>query len=166
MRFNYPSKVLLAALVMLGCAFAYGGDIYVVTRPDVKLSSHDIREIYLGDKEFSGDVRLVPVDNQAAQAEFVVKALAMNPQRYNTLWVKKAFRDALNPPLVKSTDSEVLEFVKRTRGAVGYVSSVPRDNDVSSSGNFNPPDGMSQNLYLCSKSRRSSPRSYCSSRLS
>ena len=138
MRFNYLSKFLLAAPVILACAFAYayGGDIYVVTRPDVKLSSNDIREIYLGDKEFSGDVRLVPVDNQATQAEFVVKVLAMNPQRYNTLWVKKAFRDALTPPLVKATDSEVLEFVKRTRGAVGYVSSVPRDNDVIVVGKF------------------------------
>ena len=136
MRFKYGSKVLLVALAMVGCAFAYGGDIYVVTRPDVKLSSRDIREIYLGDKEFSEDVRLVPVDNQAAQAEFVVKALGMNPERYSTLWVKKAFRDALNPPLLKATDSEVLEFVKRTRGAVGYVSSVPRDSDLIVVGTF------------------------------
>jgi hypothetical protein len=136
MKLNYLLTVLLAALVNAGCAFAYGGELYVVTRPDVKLSSDDIREIYLGDKEFSGSIKLVPVDNQAAQAEFVVKALAMNPQRYNTLWVKKAFRDALAPPLVKATDAEVLEFVKRTRGAIGYVSSVPRDNDVTIVGKF------------------------------
>jgi hypothetical protein len=136
MKLNYLLMVLLAALVNCGCVFAYGGDLYVVTRPDVKLSLDDIREIYLGDKEFSGNIKLVPVDNQAAQAEFVVKALAMNPQRYNTLWVKKAFRDALAPPLVKATDAEVLEFVKRTRGAVGYVSSVPRDNDVTVVGKF------------------------------
>jgi hypothetical protein len=127
---------LLAALVFLGCAAAYGGEIYVVTRPDAKVSLDDIREIYLGDKEFSGGVRLVPVDNQTAQAEFVVKALSMNLQRYNTLWVKKAFRDALNPPTVKATDSEVLEFVKRTRGAVGYVSSVPREKNVIVVGKF------------------------------
>jgi len=136
MKFNYPSMVLFTALFALGRAYAIGGDLYVVTRPDLKLSQSEIREIYLGDKEFSGSVRLVPVDNQAAQADFVVKALAMNPQRYNTLWVKKAFRDALTPPLVKATDSEVLQFVKSTRGAVGYVSSVPRDNDVIVVGKF------------------------------
>jgi hypothetical protein len=120
----------------MGCGSALGGDIYVVTRPDVKLTSQDIREIYLGDKEFSGSTRLVPVDNQAAQAEFSVKVLAMSLDRYNTLWTKKAFRDALTPPAVKVTDSEVLDFIRRTRGAVGYVSSVPQDKNVSVVGKF------------------------------
>jgi len=136
MRPHYLSKFLLAALVSLACAAARGADIYVIANPHVKLSPEDVREIYLGDKEFSGDVRLAPVDNQAALAGFVVKALGMNPQRYSTLWVKKAFRDALTPPAVKATDFEVLEFVKRTRGAVGYVSSVPRDKDVVVVGKF------------------------------
>ncbi len=136
MRFDNPPAILLAALLSLGRGSALGSDIYVIADPDVRLSSDDIRELYLGDKEFSGEVRLVPVDNQAALSEFVVKALGMNPQRYNILWVKKAFRDALNPPAVKTGDSEVLEFVRRTRGAVGYVSSVPRDKEVSVVGKF------------------------------
>ena len=133
---HYLSKFLLAALVSLGCAAARGADIYVIANSQVKLSQEDVRDIYLGDKEFSGDVRLAPVDNQAVLAGFVVKALGMNLQRYNTLWVKRAFRDALTPPAVKATDFEVLEFVKGTRGAVGYVSSVPRDQDVVVVGKF------------------------------
>ena len=136
MRFDNPSAVLLAALLSFGCGSALGADIYVIAGPDVRLSAEDVRELYLGDKEFSGEVRLVPVDNQAALPEFVVKALGMNPQRYNTLWVKKAFRDALNPPAVKTSDLEVLEFVRRTRGAVGYVSSVPRDKEIGVVGKF------------------------------
>jgi len=136
MRFDNPSAILLVALLSFDCGSALGADIYVIAGPDVTLSAEDVRELYLGDKEFSGEVRLVPVDNQAALSEFVVKALGMNPQRYNTLWVKKAFRDALNPPAVKASDFEVLEFVKRTRGAVGYVSSVPRDKEISVVGKF------------------------------
>lgn len=136
MDFSYPSILFLVAWVSLDCRIAYGGDIYVIARPDVKVSSDDIREIYLGDKQFSGDVRLVPVDNQAVLPEFVKKALAMSPQRYNTLWVKKGFRDGLDPPVVKATDFEVVEFVKRMHGAVGYVSSVPHDNSVLVIGKF------------------------------
>jgi hypothetical protein len=136
MRFDNPCAIPLAALLSLGCGSALSADIYVIAGPDVRLSADDIRELYLGDKEFSGEVRLVPVDNQAALSEFVVKALGMNPQRYNILWVKKAFRDALNPPAMKAGDFEVLEFVKRTRGAVGYVTSVPRDKEVSVVGKF------------------------------
>jgi hypothetical protein len=37
---------------------------------------------------------------------------------------------------MKAGDFEVLEFVKRTRGAVGYVTSVPRDKEVSVVGKF------------------------------
>ena len=136
MKFRCFSVIAIAALVFVGCAYAYGGEIYVVTRADVKLAAGDIREVYLGDKEFSGNVRLVPVDNQAAQAEFAAKVLAMGLDRYNTLWTKKAFRDALNPPAVKATDAEVLEFVKHTRGGVGYLSFAPRDKDVIIVGKF------------------------------
>jgi|SRR5690242_8558141 hypothetical protein len=130
MEFKHLPRVLLAPLVVFGCASAFGGDIYVISNAEVKVSAEDIREIYLGDKEFSGNVRLLPVDNQAVQDQFVAKALSIDLQRYNTLWVKKGFRDALNPPTVKATDSEVLDFVERTRGAVGYLSFAPRDQDV------------------------------------
>ena len=136
MEFRYLFIVLIAVLVSVDCGPVHGADIYIVTRPDVKLVSGDIREIYLGDKEFSGNMRLVPIDNQAAQAEFAAKVLTMSLDRYNTLWTKKAFRDALNPPAVKTTDLEVLEFVKRTRGAVGYISFAPRDKDVIVVGKF------------------------------
>ena len=66
MRFDNPSAILLVALLSVGCGSAFGTDIYVIAGPDVRLSPDDIRELYLGDKEFSGEVRLVPVDNQAA----------------------------------------------------------------------------------------------------
>jgi len=130
MRFHRLFTLLLATLACVGGGFAYGGDLYAIAHPGLKLSANDIREIYLGDKEFSGEVRLVPVENQAAQAEFVAKALAMDLHRYSMHWVKKSFRDGLNPPAAKSTDLEVLEFVRRTAGAVGYVSSAPLDKDV------------------------------------
>ena len=68
MRFNYPLIALFAALMFLSRGLAYGGDIFIVTRAAVKLATDDIREIYFGDKEYSGNVRLVPVDNRAAQA--------------------------------------------------------------------------------------------------
>jgi len=109
---------------------ALGADVYVVARADTKLSLEEVREVYLGDKEFSRGVRLIPVDNQLAQAEFTAKALAMDAQRYNQLWVKKAFRDALTPPAVLVTDVEVMDFVRRNRGAIGYVLSIPRDKDI------------------------------------
>jgi hypothetical protein len=122
---------LLSVAVLFAGGPALAAEIYVVTNSDMKLSSGDIREIYLGDREFVGNVRFVPVDNQAAQAEFASKVLTMAVDRYNTLWIKKSFRDALTPPVQMANDLEVLEFVKKTQGAVGYVTSIPRDKSIN-----------------------------------
>ena len=116
--------VLFLALAMASNGVT-NADVYVVVHEGMSLTAAEVRAVYVGDKEFSGGLRLVPVDNMTARAEFVRTALAMTPERYDTLWIKKSFRDALNPPARKSTDAEVLEFVQRTRGAVGYVSLVP-----------------------------------------
>jgi hypothetical protein len=127
-----PRLRRLGALLALFAAAtsAPAADVYVVARADTKVSLDEVREVYLGDKEFSRGVRLIPVDNQLAQAEFTVKALSMDSQRYSQLWVKKAFRDALTPPALLATDAEVVDFVKRNRGAIGYVLTAPRDKDL------------------------------------
>ena len=58
MRFDDLPAILLAALLCLGCGSALGADVYVIAGPGVRLSPGDVRDLYLGDKEFSGDLRL------------------------------------------------------------------------------------------------------------
>ena len=116
-------------VLSLCCSLAHAADIYIIAN-DIPLSATDIREVFLGEKEFSGNIRIIPVDNQSAQSAFLAKVLSMNEQRYTALWVRKAFRDGLNPPPIRATDAEVTAFNKQTRGAVGYVSSMPRDKEV------------------------------------
>jgi hypothetical protein len=125
----------LALLIVFCCGVARGADIYVVTS-ELNLSAAEIREVYRGEKEFSGEIRIVPVDNLSAQAAFLAKVLSMTEERYTALWVRKAFRDGLNPPPAKATDAEVRAFVKQTRGAVGYVSSPPRDKELRVVGKY------------------------------
>lgn len=119
------------ALALIAGESAIAADIYIVTNSEMNLSVSEIREIFLGDREFNGSMRLVPVDNQAVQVEFTSKVLAMAVDRYSTLWTKRVFRDAVNPPVQKVSDQEVFEFVRKTHGAIGYVSSAPRDKGVA-----------------------------------
>lgn len=130
MRFNYQTIVLLAGVALLSSRIAYSGNIYVISHADMKLDAQDIRDIYLGYKEFGGNIRFVPVDNQEIQADFLVNVVGIEMNRYNSVWIKKAFREALNPPLVKMTDRDVLDFVKRTPGAIGYISVSPGNEVV------------------------------------
>ncbi len=120
------ASVFWASLVILGSlGHAQTPSLYLIGGQGVMLSGGDIKEVYLGEKVFSGSVRLVLVDNAAVRAAFLSKVIGMTATKYESIWTKKAFRDALNPPTVLSTDAQVIDFVKRTVGAVGYVSTPP-----------------------------------------
>lgn len=109
---------------------ALAEDLYVIANPNTTVTESDIREIFLGEKQFAGAVKIVPVDNVAAQSDFLGKVMKMDAAKYSASWTKKSFRDGLNPPAPKSGDAEVLNYVKSTPGAVGYVISKPSNVTV------------------------------------
>lgn len=106
-------------------ARAESADLFVVAGSGISLSGADVKDVFLGEKTFSGPTKLAPVDNAALREVFLNKALGLGGPRYESIWVKKGFRDAINPPRVLRNDAEVVDFVKRTPGAVGYVSTRP-----------------------------------------
>jgi hypothetical protein len=111
-------------------AVSAAADIVVIANSGVKIPATEVRDVFLGEKQFADSIKLVPVDNSALQTEFLAKVIKMEAGKYSTAWTKKAFRDGLAAPAVKSGDAEVIEFVKRTPGAVGYVSSSPAGVNV------------------------------------
>ena len=115
---------LVFSLCVLSASAAADG-VVVITHPAVTLSADDVRDVFLGEKQIAGGVKLVPVDNATTQAAFLAQVMKLDAAKYATSWTKKSFRDGLNPPPVKATDAEVTDFVKRTPGAVGYVNAAP-----------------------------------------
>ena len=115
-----------AALLFAGWVpLAHAGDLYITCSAGVTLAMADMRDVFLGEKQFAGPVKLLPVDNSAAQADFLEKVLRMNDTKYTTTWTKKSFRDGVTPPSVKSGDAEVIEYLKHTPGGCGYLGSAP-----------------------------------------
>ena len=112
-------------LFLLAFQSANAADLVVITNPDISIASTDIKDIFLGEKQFAGSTKLVVVDNASAQGSFLSKFMNMDTAKYNGIWTKKSFRDGLTAPAVKSGDAEVIEYIKRTPGAIGYVSARP-----------------------------------------
>jgi hypothetical protein len=127
--FTSSAKLLLAVLLCAACAVAHAADLYVICNSRVQLTAGDVRDLFLGEKQFAGALKLVPVDNSAAQIVFLEKLLKMNAAKYSTTWTKKSFRDGINPPLVTGSDAEALAYVRRTPGACSYVA-TPTPADV------------------------------------
>lgn len=121
---------ILALTLLAAAAAARAGDLYVVTGPSVALGADDIREVFLGEKQFAGSVKLMPLDNAALQADFEARALKMDAARYASIWSKKGFRDGIAPPPVRGSDAEVLSAIKANPGTVGYVAKPTPDVKV------------------------------------
>ena len=115
---------------------AHAGDVYIVCSAGVTLSMTDIRDVFLGEKQFSNAIRLVPVDNLAAQPAFLEKVLKMDAVKYATTWVKKSFRDGVNSPAALANDAVVLEFIRRTPGGCGYFGAEPLSGGVTVIGKY------------------------------
>ena len=123
-------KLTLLGLGLVGgCVItpAMAGEVYVIAHPSVALAKDEVREVYLGEKQFAGAVKLVPVDNAVVQADFLERAISIRADKYAALWVKKGFRGQATVPTTKSGDAEVIKFVKSTPGAVGYVNAPTKE---------------------------------------
>ena len=125
MRRHVPLAMLLTLVCAAWAPHARAGDLYVACSSGVTLTMAEMRDVFLGEKQFAGKVKLVPVDNSAAQAEFLDKIMKMDAGKYTTAWTKKSFRDGSTPPAVKGGDGEVVEFLKHTPGGCGYMASAP-----------------------------------------
>jgi ABC-type phosphate transport system substrate-binding protein len=127
------SLKLTSAVLALGATLAAvpaHADLFVISNTATAIAGGDVKDVFTGEKQFAGSTKLIPVDNAPAQDSFLSHALKMDAARYNTIWTKKSFREALNPPSVKAGDAEVMDFVRKTPGAVGYVSSQPSGVNV------------------------------------
>lgn len=118
-------SLLAAGVIGLGAASSVRAEVVVIANSGTQIAPADVADIFLGEKQFAGPTKLVPVDNGPQQESFLSKVLKLDSGKYNNKWAKKSFRDGLNPPAVKSGDAEVIEYVKRTPGAVGYVGTSP-----------------------------------------
>jgi ABC-type phosphate transport system substrate-binding protein len=114
-------RLLIVLLSWLLVTHAQSRAGEVIAHPSVSLDAEEIRELFLGEKQFAGPLKLVPVDNSAIQREFLSKILQTDLRTYAARWTKKSFREGLVAPDVKGSDAEVSAFVRATPGSVGYV---------------------------------------------
>lgn len=125
---NYLSvmKINLWAFLLCLTGQAFSAELYIISNQSLTVEPSAVKSIFLGETQFSGSAKLDPTDNSAAQAVFLNKVMGgIDKAKYDALWVKKSFRDGITQPPVRGSDAEVIEYVKKTPGGVGYVISTP-----------------------------------------
>jgi len=121
--------LLLAVALCLGTLRAGSAGVKVIANPSVKTSVvliEDLRCVFLSTKTSLPDgSRVAPVllKSGAAHEAFVVRYIGKTAAGLETYYRSLVFAGrALMPPAFAS-EGEVIRYVARTRGAIGYVSS-------------------------------------------
>jgi hypothetical protein len=119
--------VFLAVLGMAATLSARAGEFKVVANPSVKasdISADDLKGIFLATKASLPDgsqVEPVLAKTGAAHQAFL-KDLGKSDAALTTYYRSLVFTGRGSMPKVCATDAEVIEYVSKTKGAIGYVS--------------------------------------------
>ena len=130
MKKRWKTKCIVVAFALCHYAQALSVELYVITNPGLSIEPAEVKSIFLGETEFSGSVKLEVTDNAAAQTVFLSKVMGMDKAKYEALWMKKSFRDGVIQPTQRGSDAEVINFVKNTPGAIGFVINTPAGVNV------------------------------------
>jgi ABC-type phosphate transport system substrate-binding protein len=106
---------------------ARAAEIAVVVNPALPATDLDmntLRQIYLGQRDFLGDVPVHPVDYRGRtklRDSFLVATVGMSCRGFESYWVKEVFRSGHFPPRRVAGPAAMLKAVAEDPGAIGFV---------------------------------------------
>jgi len=99
------------------------------------IAKKDLARIFLKQRSmWSNGERAKPIDQSASselRSRFSQSVLGKSLAEVDSYWQGQVFSGRSAPPPTVASDAEVLDLVRRTPGAVGYVSASANTNGVS-----------------------------------
>ena len=126
---TFPRLVLLAASILLGrqTLAAANDSVVVVVNSSVPASSiapDDLREIFLGTQHsLSNGSKVTPVLLKSGPTHelFLKSYLGKSVEGFRTWWLQIVFTGQGLLPKAFASEADLVAFVGRTKGAIGYV---------------------------------------------
>lgn len=132
---RYPSVFLVLLLVAVTTAVLAadaGGDkkvsALVISNngvKDAKLLKDDVANIFLGKKSTFSDkskIVFVTLAKGKTHENFLKTYLSKTPSQFANYWKKQVFTGKAKAPKAFKTEKELVDFVAKTKGAIGYIS--------------------------------------------
>ena len=118
---------LVLALTLSGFAAPVSASPVVIVHPGVdvdQLNVQQVRKIFMGKvvKWDNGDrIRLATMGGGGRSKEFLATYINKTPKQYFTTWKRAVFSGTGHMPASFETEAEMIAFVARTKGAVGFI---------------------------------------------
>jgi TonB family protein len=127
---NPNTLLAVAGLTILLSAHALAGNVRIIANPSVKaeaISASEIKSVFLEERNSLRDgTHVEPVLSKGgpAHAAFLKDYLGQNDDALQNYYRTLVFTGKGSMPKVLRSDAEVVAYVAKTRGAIGYVSST------------------------------------------
>lgn len=125
--------LFISILIYTGSAIAEPTIIVNESMPVNELSKNDVKQIFIGKKRNweNGD-SIIPVILKAGETHktFLMKFLHKSEAQFKTYWKKLVFTGRGQAPQEFKTESELVEYVAKTKGAIGYIDSASLQEGV------------------------------------
>ena len=124
-RFLLCTVLVTFAIVNLGFA-ATTVVIANSSVTDASLTKSQLTDIYTKKTTtWTDGAKIVPVTlsrGSEVQNDFLNKVMGMGVREYTSYWVEAVFTGSGTPPKAFNSETELVEFVEKTPGAIGFIS--------------------------------------------
>lgn len=122
--------IMLLLICLASTPDVSAADVVIIAHPKVSdnsLSESQLKAIFLGQEKSwpaGGRVELVMLRKYSEiHDEFFKKTIGRNISQFTNYWKKQVFTGKGKMPRQFDSESEVVEYVSATEGAIGYISS-------------------------------------------
>jgi ABC-type phosphate transport system substrate-binding protein len=124
--FKAKEKIMKTVIYILLISISLlAEEIVIANTSDKDLTSDDIKQIYLGKRKLWSDgtkISLVTFKSGAITDSFMKNFLNKKTDQFLIYWKQLMFTGRGSMPKLVSSEEEMIEYVKETPGAIGYVS--------------------------------------------
>ncbi len=127
---------LLMALSQATMSFAHADVAVIVNLANStdSMSKQEVAAHYLKEKKvwaFGKKIRPIAIKGgSSTQDEFISRVLGMTEGDIVRYWIEQQYARAMKPPTEVSDDSDVIRFVKKFEGAIGFVDASSTNSSV------------------------------------
>ena len=121
--------LLLVAMALAGRGMAFAGDFKIIANSSVEadtISARELKSIFLRENDRLGGMHVEPVLEKGGPVHdaFLKEYLGRSDDDLQKYYLTLVFSGKGTMPKAVGSDAEVVAYVAKTRGAIGYVSSA------------------------------------------
>lgn len=126
---------VLALIVSLLFQQVHAGEIVIIGNSNVpKMDLVTIQKIYTGKIVSISDINVKPVNAKIGSTErkrFLEKFMEQDEEKYTGYWTVRRYIGKGTPPNELNSSAEIMDYVKLTAGAIGYIDATELKADMN-----------------------------------